>query len=105
MPEANCENSTCNIEVIDQKGYIEQWALVYKGELAGIYGSFESAWTEAAIRFHHRRCMVRQISNPPLTVSVSAENVQEANSKLFMLFQKWTRVFARRFFPENEVSY
>jgi hypothetical protein len=104
MPEANCENSACNVEVADEKGYIEQWALVHKGELAGIYGSFETAWSEAAIRFHHRRCMVRQISAFPLTLSVSAENLQ-AESRLLLLSQKWIRFFARQLFPANEIPF
>ena len=104
MPKANCENSACNAEVANQKSQIEQWALVHKGELAGIYGSFESAWTEAAIRFHRHRCMVRQISAFPLTLSVSAENLQ-TESKLLVLSQKWIRFFARQLFPANEMPF
>ncbi len=104
MPEANCENSTRNVEVTDQKSYVEQWALVHKGELVGIYGSFESAWSEAAIRFHHRRCMIRQISAFPLTLAVSAENLQ-TESKLLLLSQKCIRFFARQLFPANEMPF
>ena len=104
MPETNCENPTCNVELTDQKSYIEQWALVHKGELVGIYGSFEGAWSEAAIRFHHRSCMVRQISAFPLTLSTSAENLQTAN-KLLLLSQKWIRFFTRQLFPANEMPF
>jgi hypothetical protein len=34
-----------------------------EGELAGIYGSFESAQIEAADRFRQRKCVIRQISS------------------------------------------
>ena len=104
MPEANCENPACNVEITDQESYVEQWALVYKGELAGIYTSCESAWSEAAIRFHRRRCMVRQISAFPMTLSVSAENLR-AESKLLLLSQKCIRFFTRQLFPANEIPF
>src|SRR5271170_5634511 len=103
MPEANYENPACNIEVADEKGYIEQWALVHKGELAGIYGSFESAWTQAAIRFPHRRPPPPPPRAFPLTLSVSAEHLG-AESKLLLMSQKWIRFFARQLFPANEIS-
>jgi hypothetical protein len=40
-----------------------EWVLLHKGELAGIYGSFESAQIEAADRFRQRKCVIRQISS------------------------------------------
>ena len=106
MPAVNFENPACSIKIADQKNQsTEEWALIHKGELAGIYGSVESAWNEAATRFHRRRCLVRQISTPPLTVGISAENLQATDTWMFMPIQKWIRLVARRLFPTSEMSF
>ena len=77
MPETNRENPACNIQNTDPENHdIGEWALIHKGELAGIYGSVESAWSEAAVRFHRRRCLVRPISTFSMTLAVSAENLR-----------------------------
>lgn len=90
--------------MVNQKdSSIGEWALVHKGELAGLYDSFESAWSEAASRFHRRRCIVRQISAFPLPLAVSAENLQPRENRLQQSFHKWTR-FTRHLFA-NEMSF
>jgi len=105
MPELKCQTPDCNNNV-DDPNHPEtgEWALLHKGELAGLYSSFESASSEAAARFHCRSCLIRQVSTPPLTLAVSAENIQAANNKLLMLLQKWARSITRRLFPANEMS-
>jgi hypothetical protein len=104
MPEANFENPACNIQATGQDNHdIGEWALIHKGELAGIYGSVESAWSEAAARFHRRRCLVRPISNFSMTLTVSAENLQSSENRLSHSFQKWTR-FTRQLFAAGEMS-
>jgi len=104
MPETNCENPACNVRITNRENQdIGEWALIHKGELAGIYGSVESAWSEAAARFHRRRCLVRPISTFSMTLAVSAENLRGSESRLLHSFQKWTR-FTRQLFAANEMS-
>ncbi|QNI32897.1 hypothetical protein H7849_02565 [Alloacidobacterium dinghuense] len=106
MPELKCQTPDCNNEVADQNhSEMGEWALLHKGELAGLYNSFEKASHEAATRFHCRRCQIRQVSTPPLVLTVSADNLQSANSKLTKLFQKWTRSLTRRLFAANEMAF
>ena|ERR1700761_9111382 len=104
MPELICENSAPDTGLAIPENLTGEWVLVHKGELAGLYDSFEAASSEAAIRFHRRRCLVRPISTIPLTLMVSVESLQAINNKLPMLFEKWIRFFARRLFAANEMS-
>jgi len=98
MLELNSQAATCCIN--RNNSHVSEWALVHKGELAGLYDSFESAWSEAAVRFRRRRCLVRQISPFPLTLTISADNLQAKRSKLLSSFPKWTHFFER--FTANE---
>jgi hypothetical protein len=106
MPELKCQTPACNNEVADPHHFeTGEWALLHKGELAGLYSSFENASSEAAARFHCRRCLIRQVSAPPLALTVSAENLRAANNKVLILLQKWTRSITRRLFPADEMSF
>lgn len=100
MSELNSQAAICDIN--RNNHYVSEWALVHKGELAGLYDSFESAWSEAAIRFRRRRCLIRQVSPFPITLTVSADNLQPKKSKLLASFQKWARFFTRQLFTANE---
>lgn len=87
-PQTASEHNNRNISPMGE------WALVHKDELAGLYNSFESAWSEAAIRFGRRRCIVRQISAFPMMLIVTADNLQTRKSKLLAPLQRWTSFFA-----------
>jgi len=106
MPELICQTPNCSNEVAaPHHPKLGEWALVHKGELAGLYRSFETASFEAAARFHCRRCLIRQVSTPPMTLSVSANSLNTANNKALQLLQKWKKSIARRLFPTNEMSF
>jgi len=106
MSERKCQTPDCTNEIVDPS-HLEagEWALLHKGELAGLYSSFETASGEAAARFHCRRCQIRQVSTPPLSLEVSPENLQDNGNKALTLLQKWARSISRRLFPANEMSY
>jgi hypothetical protein len=106
MPELICQTPDCNNEVAaPHHAELGEWALVHKGELAGLYRSFETASFEAAARFHCRRCLIRQVSTPPMTLAVSESTPRTTNNKALQLLQKWTRSIALRLFPANEMSF
>jgi hypothetical protein len=106
MPELKCQTPDCDNEVAaPHHAETGEWALVHKGELAGLYRSFETASFEAAARFHCRRCLIRQVSTPPMTLAVSGNNLRTSNNKALRLLHKWTRSIARRLFPANEMSF
>jgi hypothetical protein len=101
MPELKCQTATYS-QSTHNSG---EWALVHKGELAGIFNSFESASRESAARFRRRRCLIRQINTPAIMLTAAAENLRAGDSKLFMSLQKWTRFVTRRLFSANEMSF
>lgn len=101
MPELDSQAAICDIN--RNTPHTGEWALVHKGELAGLYDSSESAWSEAAIRFRRRRCQVRQISPFPLSLTVSADNLQSSKVGLLASFRKWSRFFTRPLFTVNEI--
>jgi len=104
MPRLTCENPTCCIRRPNSENDAGEWVLVHKGELAGIYRSFEAAHREAATRFNRRQCHIRTISIAPGSHE-SVRNFQTAGNKLFTSLQKFIRSLTRQLFPASEMAF
>jgi hypothetical protein len=106
MSVANFSSPACECITEDAiNTSIGEWALIHKGELAGLYPSPIQAWNDAAARFRNRRCQVRPISSSVLKMTISSLDLVNPESRLISVIQKAVRAITRYLFPASELSY
>ena len=106
MSALNLSNPACKYKTKDSihtpRG---EWALIHKGELAGLYSSSVHAWNDAAARFRSRHCQVRPVGASEFKIAVASFDLASSESRLMTAVQRSIRAIGRLLFPARELSY
>ena len=72
MAEIDAEISAYNAmrEMLEAE-HMGQWVLLYKGELIGVYATFDAAAQDAVTRFGSGPYLIRQVGAPPVALPAS----------------------------------